>query len=339
MLSLTRGSTIACTSASSTYKGGSQLKLEKAAPRNADPQLDKLLVIGSSGLVGSKLSALSAEHSFEAYNTTNLRRTSLARVTRLDVTDHDSTFRLVKEIQPKVIVNTAAITNVDYCETHNEEAQRVNVEGVSNLVEAVAENNIRLVHISTDYVFDGSFGHYTEDDTPKPVNYYGQTKLDSEKIVSKLSSFAIARPSVIYGWNPPETSGAASDSAKPMNFAMFVLDRLRRNEIVRAVRDQYSSPTFADNLAEALLRLARHPDNGIFHTAGRSCLSRYELAVKLAEIFGYPTRMVQPTFSSEFKQLAERPRNSCLIVEKAEKALGMKFLTVEEGIKEMKNQT
>jgi dTDP-4-dehydrorhamnose reductase len=256
----------------------------------------------------------------------------------LDVTDRDATLRLVKEIRPKVIVNTAAITNVDYCETHREEAQKVNVEGVGNLAEAIAGNNTRLIHVSTDYVFDGTFGRYTEDDTPRPLNYYGQTKLDSERIVSKLSSYGIARPSVIYGWNPPETRGTASDSVKPMNFAMFVLDRLRRNEMVRAVRDQYSSPTFADDLANALLRLARHPGNGIFHTAGRSCLSRYEFAVKLAEIFGYPTQLVQPTFSAEFKQLAERPKNSCLIVQKAEKALGTRFLTAEEGIKEMKDQ-
>jgi dTDP-4-dehydrorhamnose reductase len=123
-----------------------------------------------------------------------------------------------------------------------------------------------------------------------------------------------------------------------MNFAMFVLDKLRRNEIVRVVRDQYSSPTFADNLAEALLRLARHSDNGIFHTAGRSCLSRYEFAVKLAGLFGYPTQLVQPVFTSEFKQLAKRPKNSCLKVEKAEKTLEMRFLTAEEGIMRMKRQ-
>jgi dTDP-4-dehydrorhamnose reductase len=123
-----------------------------------------------------------------------------------------------------------------------------------------------------------------------------------------------------------------------MNFAMFLVDRLRRNEMVRAVRDQYSSPTFADNLAEALLRLARHPDSGIYHTAGRSCMSRYEFAITLAGLFGYSTRLVQPVFTSEFKQLAERPKNSCLRVEKAEKALGMRFLMAEEGIREMKNQ-
>ncbi len=284
------------------------------------------------------MAALSAKHGFEAYNTMNRRRTSLPQVKQLDITDRDATLRLVKEIRPSVIVNAAAITNVDYCETHRDEARRVNVDGVSNLAEAASENNTRLVQISTDYVFDGTVGHYAEDDTPRPLDYYAQTKLDSEKIVSKLSSYGIARPSVIYGWNPPETSGTASDSVKPMNFAMFVVDKLKRNETVRAVRDQYSSPTFADNLAEALLRLAKHHSNGIFHTAGRSCLSRYEFAVKLAGLFGYSTRLVQPVFSSEFEQLAVRPKNSCLLVEKAEKALGMTFFTADEGITEMKKQ-
>ena len=108
--------------------------------------------------------------------------------------------------------------------------------------------------------------------------------------------------------------------------------------MVKAVSDQYSSPTFADNLAEALLRLAKYPDNGVFHTAGRSCVSRYEFAVKLAEIFDYPTRLVEPVHASDFKQMAERPKNSCLQVDKAEKALGMKFLTADEGLAEMKKQ-
>lgn len=268
----------------------------------------------------------------------NKRRTSLPRVKQFDITDRDATRRLVKETRPNVIVNAAAITNVDYCETHRDEARKVNVDGVSNLAEAASENNSRLVHISTDYVFDGAVGHYTEDDTPRPLGYYGQTKLESEKIVSKLSNYGIARSSVIFGWNPPETSGTPSDSVKPMNFALFVVDKLKRSETVIAVRDQYSSPTFADNLAEALLRLARHPGNGIFHIAGRSCLSRYEFAVRVGALFGYSTQLVQPVFSNEFKQIAARPKNSCLQVEKAEKILGMTFLTADDGIVEMKRQ-
>ncbi len=300
--------------------------------------MDKLLIIGSSGLVGSKVAAIATIHGFESYNTTNSRRTSLPRATRLDITDHDATVELVRQIQPSAIVNTAAITNVDYCETHHEEAQRLNVEGVRNLAEAAKANKSRLIQISTDYVFDGTRGHYTEDDHARPLNNYGLTKLQAEQIVSSLPSYAIARPSVIYGWNPPETRGKTSDSLKPMNFVMFVVDRLKKGEIVKAVRDQYSSPTFADNLGEALLRLARHRGNGIFHTAGRSCLSRYEFAAKVAELFGYATQLVQPVSSNEFKQLADRPKNSCLKVEKAERVLGMRLYSAEEGIGEMHRQ-
>jgi dTDP-4-dehydrorhamnose reductase len=244
---------------------------------------------------------------------------------------------LVGKIRPSAIVNTAAVTNVDYCETHKEEAQRVNVDGVENLAEAARENRSRLIHVSTDYVFDGMVGHYEEADTPHPIQHYGRTKLEAEKVVSSLPSFAIARPSVIFGWAPVHSTGE-SGSSKPMNFAMFVLDKLKKHETVKAVRDQYASPTFADNLSEVLLRLARAQENGIFHTAGRSCLSRYEFAIKLAEVFGYSVKQVEPVYASEFKQVATRPRNSCLRVEKAEKSLGMSFFNAEQGVKEMKRQ-
>lgn len=269
----------------------------------------------------------------------NSSESTLPNTTRLDITDTAATIRLVKQIDPFAIVNAAALTNVDYCETHKAEAVSVNVDGVRNLVEAIDRRNIRFVQISTDFVFDGRFGHYSEDDTPNPINHYGQTKFEAEKIVMNLGNYAIARPSVIYGWNPSRGSLRGSASLKPMNFGMFVADKLRRGEAVKAVRDQYSSPTFADNLADALLRLARLSTNGVFHTAGKSCLSRYEFATKLATSFGFTIGLVKPVFSSEFEQVAERPRYSCLRVEKAEHILGMKFLTAAEGLRSMFEQS
>ncbi|HZY46319.1 MAG TPA: sugar nucleotide-binding protein, partial [Candidatus Bathyarchaeia archaeon] len=140
------------------------------------------------------------------------------------------------------------------------------------------------------------------------------------------------------GWNKLEGKGTPSSSGKTVNFAMFVLDKLARREVVKAVEDQFSSPTLADNLADAVLRLVEYPGNGIFHTAGRSCISRYEFARKIAEIFGYPVQLVQPVVSTEFRQVAPRPRNSCLNVEKTEKRLGLQFLSVEEGLRVMKSQ-
>jgi len=299
--------------------------------------LDKLLIIGATGLVGSKLASMAASHSFEAYNTQNERKSPFPNSERLDVTDREATLDLVREVQPKVIINTAALTNVDYCETHQAEAEKVNVGGARNLAEASRRTESRLIQLSTDSVFDGTIGHYIESDTPHPLNYYAVTKLEAEGVVSQLSNYAIARPSVVYGWHS-QVSEIRSGSTKQMNFGLFVLDKLKNTEIVKAIRDQYSCPTFADNLAEGLLRLAKRPENGIFHTAGRSCLSRYEFATRLTQIFGYPTKMVQPVFSSEFPQQAKRPRNCCLRVEKAERVLGMRFLTADEGIREMKNQ-
>jgi len=280
---------------------------------------------------------MAASHAFEAHNTQNERNSPFPNSQRLDVTDREATLHLVKEVQPKVVINTAALTNVDYCETHQGEAEKVNVGGARNLADAVRETHIRLIQLSTDSVFDGTIGHYDESDTPHPLNHYAMTKLEAEGIVSQLSNYAIARPSVVYGLHS-QISEIRSGSTKQMNFGMFVLDRLRNNETVKAVRDQYNCPTFADNLADALLRLARSSENGIYHTVGRSCLSRYEFAAKLSQIFGYPSKMVQPVFSSEFPQQAKRPRNCCLRVEKAEKALGLRFLTAYEGIQEMKNQ-
>jgi len=300
--------------------------------------LNRLLIVGSTGLVGSKVAYLAPKHGFEAYNTHNARTSPLLNSVQLNIADRDETLSLVKKVRPEAIVNTAALHNVDYCENHHEEATKVNVEGVRNLVDAARETDSRLIHLSTDYVFDGNSGHYSELDSPHPLHFYAETKLEAEKVAADLPSYAVARPSVIYGWNPLEAGGVPSSSGKTINFAMFVLDKLKKNEAVKAVRDQYSSPTFADNLAEALLRLAKNSENGVFHMAGKSCMSRYEFAVKLAEIFAYPTRLVEPVYTSDFKQSAKRPKNSCLRVEKAEQTLQIRFLTAEEGIREMKRQ-
>src|SRR5437899_9207286 len=238
---------------------------------------------------------MATSHDFEPYLTHNKRKSPFPNSSQLEITDRDATLRLIRDDRPKIIVNAATLTNVDYCEAHKEEAESVKVGGARNLAEAAEKNHARLLHSSPDSVFDGTYGHYTELDTPNPLNHYSKTKLAAERVVSQLSNYAIARPSVIYGWHSRPANTSFS-STKAMNFAMFVLDKLRRNEAVRAVRDQYSCPTFADNLAEELLRLTKSRQNGIFHTAGRSCLSRYEFAIQLSQFFGYPTILVQPVF-------------------------------------------
>ena len=300
--------------------------------------MKRILIIGGTGLVGSKLSEFSREYGFESFSTYNARPLDSGNSVRLDVTDRTATIELARKVRPDVIVDTHALHNVDYCETHREEARRVNVDGTRNLVDAARGAGSRLLYVSTDYVFDGTRGGYREDDPTTPLSYYAENKVEAENIVSTLPSFIIARPSVIYGWNAMEKSATPSSSGKTVNFAMFVLDKFARHETVRAVNDQYSSPTFADNLALALLKLAGMDVNGVFHVAGRSCLSRFDFAVKAANIFDYSPDLIQKVSSSDFKQVAKRPTNSCLSIEKAERMLKMRFMSVEDGLAEMKNQ-
>ena len=300
--------------------------------------MKRLLVIGSTGLVGSKVREKAEAYGYEDFGTQNARRSPYPRSHNLDITDSSAVMKLVDEIKPVAIVNTAALHNVDYCESHRDEAERVNVKGVENLAEAASRHEARLIHLSTDYVFDGRTGHYKESDKPNPLSYYALTKVQAEQAASKTPSFAVARPSVIYGWNKLEANGMPSSSGKTINFAMYVLDKLAKKETVKAVTDQFSSPTFADNLAVAILKLLGYQKNGIFHTAGRSCISRYDFARKMATTFGYQENLIQPITSTDFKQVAKRPQNSCLNVDTAEKALGMRFLTADEGIRQMMSQ-
>jgi dTDP-4-dehydrorhamnose reductase len=301
--------------------------------------MKRLLVIGATGLVGSKLVDLAPEFGYEPHCTQNARRGPHPNSYNLDITNRAATIDLVRKVDPEAVIHTAALHNVDYCESHKEEAVRVNVEGTRNLADAASEVNATLVYLSTDYVFDGRKSHYSESDQPNPLHHYAWTKLEGEKIVTKLSRFSIARPSVIYGWNTLEKTATPSSSGKTLNFAMFVLEKLQRGEKVKAVSDQFSTPTFADNLAEALLRMTERGMNSLLHTAGRSCLSRFDFAVLLARVFGFSPNMVEPVSTGELKQLAKRPPNSCLSVDLAEKRLNLHFMSAEEGLVRMKEQT
>jgi len=301
----------------------------------------RLLVIGGSGLLGFKLAELAVDQ-FETHATYNFRPVKLegCNFVKLDKTLRDDTLAIVKRVKPDVVIDTAALHNVDYCETHRDEAWRVNVEGTRNVVDVCKEIGAKMIFISTDYVFDGKKGFYSEEDAPNPLHYYAQTKLEGENVVKEADiEYAIARPSVIYGWNPSELAGLKSSSGKSMNFVIWAVNKLRKKEEINIVTDQYSSPTLADNLAEVLLVLSKSKKQGVYHTAGKSCLNRFSFAKKIAEVFEFDGSLIKPVTSDMFKQAAERPKRCCLDVSKAERELKVKFLTAEEGLMRMKEQT
>lgn len=279
----------------------------------------KVLVVGASGLVGSRvLSELEKSAEFEAEGTC-LSRTAVG-LRRLDITDVDETRKLISRLKPDVIVHTAALTNVDYCEDYRSEAYGINVRGTGNVVDAAREAGCRVVYISTDFVFDGLNGPYGEDDATNPVNYYGRTKLEGETLVSGIGH-VIARTTVVYGWK----SGSK-------NFLMQVFGKLSANEEMNVAVDQYGSPTLADNMATAVVELIKEKKNGIYNIAGVDVMNRHEFALKIAKIFDLDQGLLTPVETGSLRQRAVRPMKAGLRVEKAARELKTRLLGVEEGL-------
>ncbi|MGA9116289.1 MAG: dTDP-4-dehydrorhamnose reductase [Bacteroidota bacterium] len=294
----------------------------------------KILVVGSNGLLGQKLTEILLRGSayrilLASQEPASLQGTVTADYATLDITVRKDVRRTVWDFEPDVIINAAAMTNVDACEQERELAWKVNVAGVEHLIEAARKIRARLVHISTDYVFDGKAGPYTEEDRPEPLNYYGKTKLASENALrSSDMDYVLFRTMVLYGYAP----GARS------NFALWLIENLDKKRPVRVVDDQMGNPTLADDLAYAVVAAMELGRTGLYNVAGREIVSRHAFALTLAEVFGFDPGLVTPTKTAELNQPALRPLLSGLVTLKAETELGLKPSTVEEGLRVLKNQ-
>jgi dTDP-4-dehydrorhamnose reductase len=298
----------------------------------------RLLVIGGGGQLGTKI-VEQARDRFEVYATYLTRKPLLnqSNMFQIDKTNREEVSTILRKIKPQIVIDTAALHNVDYCETHRNEAKLANLEGTKYVAKACNDQNARIIFISTDYVFDGVRGSYTEDDETKPINYYGTTKLEGERAVAQIcSNHIVARPSVIYGYVP--STQRESSSGKPLNFAMWLAQKLKNNEPAKIVNDQYSSPTLADNLGETLLGLAESEETGVYHTAGKTRLNRYEFAVRIAQKLDFDEKLIAPIETSQLKQLARRPMDSSLKVEKIENDLRMRMLTIDEALNRFREQ-
>lgn len=290
------------------------------------------MITGCHGLLGqSVLSLLLKSTNFEILATAKDEKTFLELkgfdYTQLDITSRSDVKNLVTYFRPDVIVNAAAYTNVDGCEINRELAWRVNVEGVRNLINSARRVDAKLIHISTDYIFDGKDGPYTEDALPNPINYYGKTKLASENEI-KIGGirFVILRTNVLYGIAKNTKS----------NFALWLYQKLSSREKIKVVTDQVGNPTYVDDLAFAILKIIELDKEGIYNIGGKDFVDRYTFAVKLAEIFGFSKELITPIKTSELNQVARRPLRSGLITLKAEMELGFRPYGIEEGIYEFK---
>jgi dTDP-4-dehydrorhamnose reductase len=291
--------------------------------------LDKILVIGASGLLGGHL-AKYAKDRYDVVATYLGHPFDIpgCKAIKMDITDPERTINAVQKEGPDCVVLSAAQRNVDYCEKNQDEVRRINVEGARNVAIAANAVQAKLIFLSTDLVFDGKKGHYLEDDTTNPVNYYGLTKLKGEQEVASVSNdHAIARVSVLYDWDPFEHT---------TNYISWVYKNLDKGKPLSLFSDQFRNATYIKNACEALLRIFEKDEKGIFHVAGKHCENRYDMGLKVAEIFNFDDSMISKMDSNESDWVAKRPKKCCLDVGKMESVLGVPAMTIEEGLLAMK---
>jgi dTDP-4-dehydrorhamnose reductase len=230
---------------------------------------------------------------------------------RVELTDAAATERALEQVEPEVIVNAAALTDVDVCARFPERAHAVNAEVPATLARVARRLGAHLVHLSTDYVFDGKAGPYDEEAAPAPLGAYGQSKLRGEEAVRALAgSHAIARTAIVYGWPAP---------SRP-NFGTFVLGELLAKRPVRLFEDQWITPSAVSSVARMLAELVETKRTGTWNVCGAQTVSRVEFGRALCEVFCLDASLLTPV-PMKSMGLAERPARAGLIAEKARRAL------------------
>ena len=272
----------------------------------------RILVTGSNGLLGTKvLERLFADPTTEPLGADHNDRAndylSEASFWRLDVADRADVARVLDDAHPDAVIHAAALTNVDACERERDLAQAINTDGAANVADTCAARGIRLVHLSTEYVFDGTAGPYRESDPVHPLGWYAKTKEAGERaVMATAGNWAVARTTIIYGYA----------SHRRPDFVRWLIGHLREGKRASIVHDQIGSPTLADNLAQMVVALAQSDVQGIYNTVGADVLSRLDFAQQIARAFDLDASLIDPISTAELGQAAPRPLKAGLLMEK-----------------------
>lgn len=293
---------------------------------------ETLLVTGSSGLVGSYLLPELSSRYRSIFATTHITRTRTDRTIQIDLSRSDLLSKALEKIEPTIIVNLAAFTDVDGCERNKEYAIQLNstvpriISEYMRSIQLKKDSAAYFLHISTDYVFDGNSGNYKEESEPNPINWYGRSKLHGEEeIVRNLGDdgWCIARISTPFGMHQ-----------KKQSFPSFIINKVHNGEIVNVVKDQYTSPSYSLDLAKMFLEILERRITHVMHVASSSRLSRYEQAMKIAEVFDLDSALIHGCNSDSMNWLAPRPKDSSLDVGRALESLKNKPRDFEHSLRD-----
>lgn len=291
---------------------------------------ETILVTGSNGLLGQKLTDLYLQkHNVNLIATgKGLNRYPSKEgyvYQEMDITNPQNVKEVLEKYRPSVVIHTAAMTQVDDCEFKKEECVSLNIDAVRNLAQLSSEMNFHLVHLSTDFIFDGTKPMYTETDEASPLSYYGWSKLEAEKEVeANAKSWSILRTILVYG--------QVADMSRS-NIILWTYNTLKDQKAAKVVFDQFRTPTLAEDLAMGCFLAADQKAQGIFNIAGKDYVSIIELVEKVAKMYHFSTENIETVSSDTLNQPAKRPPITGLNIQKAKEILGYEPHSLEDGIR------
>jgi dTDP-4-dehydrorhamnose reductase len=294
--------------------------------------MKKIVVIGSNGLLGQTLvQKISKRPDFQLYAMASgeNRETSVTdlRYFSIDLTDLKFIKMQLNLIEPDFVINALAMTNVDSCELQQADCKRINTDFVAELAEVCRELKAHLIHISTDFIFDGKEGFYSEEDEALPVNYYGWSKLWAEEaVINSGVVYSILRTIVVYG----KVAGM-----KKNNIVLWIKESLEKGQSINLVDDQFRMPTYVGSLADACILSIEKETVGIYHICGKDLMSIYDMGLEIASYFGLDASLIKTVPTSSLTQPAKRPPKTGFILDKAIDKMGFQPMSLKEGLAEM----
>lgn len=296
----------------------------------------KILITGANGLLGQKIvKKILIDGKYDAI-ATGIGTCRLPGewegydYEEMDITSSKEVMQVFSIYSPQYVIHAASMTDVDRCEVSRHNCYEQNVKATLNIIRASITCESHLIFISTDFVFDGKNGPYDEEDKPNPLNYYGQTKLETELAIRKYPfDWAIVRTNLVYG---------ISHDMSRSNIILWVKKGLEQGKTLELVDDQFRTPTLAEDLAEGCLLIVAKNASGVFNLSGEELLTPYDMAKMTADFFQLDATKIKKTDSSHFGQVAIRPLRTGLIISKAKEILGFSPKSFAEGIGIMAKQ-
>jgi len=291
---------------------------------------NKILITGGTGLLGLGITATVPDES--EITSIHLRNYSIqiphAKTLLLDILNRQAVDELFEKNKFSAVIHCAGVANVDYVEKNYAESLESNIAGTIHIASACKRTGAHLVYVSTNAVFDGNNPPYDENSPLNPINKYGHMKVECEKVVAEtLQNFTLVRPILMYGWN---------NSHSRRNPATWLLEKIKAGQSVSMVNDVYENPIYNIECGRAIWEIIKIKFFGIVHMAGSEIVNRYQFALKTAEVFGLDKGLIKEVDSSHFPSIAPRPKNTSFNTNVMEKKLGVKPISVREGLIHMK---